>query len=84
MLKNSKVVLFLSPYKVGQAGNIWTLLRIFIRASLKFLEGSADFNVHILMYKAMCSFFNMKHFFFNLFPLYANITTISVSRLILY
>ena len=28
MLKNSKVVLFLSPYKVGQAGNFWTLLRI--------------------------------------------------------
>jgi hypothetical protein len=27
MLKNSKVVLFLSPYKVGQAGNFWTLLR---------------------------------------------------------
>ena len=29
MLKNSKVVLFLSPYKVGQAGNFWTLLRMF-------------------------------------------------------
>jgi hypothetical protein len=28
MLKNSKVVLFLSPYKVGQAGNFWTLLRM--------------------------------------------------------
>ena len=27
MLKNSKVVLFLLPYKVGQAGNFWTLLR---------------------------------------------------------
>ena len=26
MLKNSKVVLFLSPLKVGQAGNFWTLL----------------------------------------------------------
>ena len=24
MLKNSKVVLFLSPQKVGQAGNFWT------------------------------------------------------------
>ena len=29
MLKNSKVVLFLSPLKVGQAGNFWTLLRKF-------------------------------------------------------
>ena len=28
MLKNSKIVLFLSPYKVGQAGKFWTLLRI--------------------------------------------------------
>ena len=27
MLKNSKFVLFLSPYKVGQAGNFWTLPR---------------------------------------------------------
>ena len=27
MLKNSKVVLFLSPENVGQAGNFWTLLR---------------------------------------------------------
>ena len=27
MLKNSKVVLFLSPSKVGQVGNFWTLLR---------------------------------------------------------
>ena len=26
MLKNSKVVLFLSPKKVGQAGKFWTLL----------------------------------------------------------
>ena len=26
-MKNSKVVLFLSPQKVGQAGNFWTLLR---------------------------------------------------------
>jgi hypothetical protein len=26
MLKNSKGVLFLSPSKVGQAGNFWTLL----------------------------------------------------------
>ena len=29
MLKNSKVVLFLSLYKAGQAGKFWTLLRIF-------------------------------------------------------
>ena len=28
MLKNSKVVSFLSPFKVGQAGNLWTLPRI--------------------------------------------------------
>ena len=28
MLKNRKVALFLSPQKVGQAGNFWTLLRI--------------------------------------------------------
>ena len=28
MLKNSKVVLFLSPLKDGQAGNFWTLLPI--------------------------------------------------------
>ena len=28
MLKNSKVVLFLSPYTVGHAGNFWILLRI--------------------------------------------------------
>ena len=28
MLKNSKIVLFLSPQKVGRAGNFWTLLRI--------------------------------------------------------
>ena len=27
MLKNSKVVLFRSSYKVGQARNFWTLLR---------------------------------------------------------
>ena len=27
MLKNSKVVLFLSPQKVGQVRNFWTLLR---------------------------------------------------------
>ena len=27
MLKNSEVVLFLTPYKVCQAGNFWTLLR---------------------------------------------------------
>ena len=27
MLKNSKFALFLSPKKVGQAGNFWTLLR---------------------------------------------------------
>ena len=27
MLKNNKVVLFLSPSKVGQAGNFWTLPR---------------------------------------------------------
>ena len=27
MVKNSKVVLFLSPQKGGQAGNFWTLLR---------------------------------------------------------
>jgi len=26
-LKNSKVVSFLSPFKVGQAGNLWTLPR---------------------------------------------------------
>ena len=26
-VENSKVVLFPSPYKVGQAGNFWTLLR---------------------------------------------------------
>ena len=29
MLKNSKAVLLLSPYKVGQAGNILILLRIY-------------------------------------------------------
>jgi len=29
-LKNSKVVSFLSPFKVGQAGNLWTLPRIYI------------------------------------------------------
>ena len=28
ILKNSKVVSFLSPFKVGQAGNLWTLPRI--------------------------------------------------------
>jgi hypothetical protein len=33
MLKNSKVFVFLSPYKVGQAGNFWTLLRIMITLS---------------------------------------------------
>jgi len=27
-LKNSKVVSFLSPFKVGQAGNLWTLPRM--------------------------------------------------------
>ena len=27
-MKNSKVVSFLSPFKVGQAGNLWTLPRI--------------------------------------------------------
>ena len=26
-MKNSKVVSFLSPFKVGQAGNLWTLPR---------------------------------------------------------
>ena len=30
MLKNSKVILFLLPQKVGQAGNFWTLLRTYI------------------------------------------------------
>ena len=30
MLKSSKVVLFPSPYKVGQAGNFWTLLCIHV------------------------------------------------------
>ena len=29
-MKNSKVVSFLSPFKVGQAGNLWTLPRIII------------------------------------------------------
>ena len=29
MLKNRKVVLFLSPYKVGQAENFWARLRRF-------------------------------------------------------
>ena len=29
-MKNSKVVSFLSPFKVGQAGNLWTLPRKFI------------------------------------------------------
>ena len=43
MLKNSKVVLFLSPYKVGQAGNFWTLLRITNRIPSSF--GS----IHILL-----------------------------------
>ena len=28
MLKNSKFDLFLSPLKVGQAGNFWTLVRM--------------------------------------------------------
>ena len=28
-MKNSKVVSFLSPFKVGQAGNLWTLPRIY-------------------------------------------------------
>ena len=32
MLKNRKVVLFLSPERVGQAGNFWTLLRIWGQA----------------------------------------------------
>ena len=32
MLKNSKVVLFLSPSKVSQAGNFWTLLRMYSRS----------------------------------------------------
>ena len=30
-MKNSKVVLFLSPEKVGHARNFWTLLRMFLR-----------------------------------------------------
>jgi hypothetical protein len=29
MLKNNKVVLFLSPKKVGQVGNFWTHPRIY-------------------------------------------------------
>ena len=28
-MKNSKVVSFLSPFKFGQAGNLWTLPRTF-------------------------------------------------------
>ena len=31
MLKNSKVVSFLSPFKVGQAGNLWTLPRNYLQ-----------------------------------------------------
>ena len=34
MLKNNKVVLFLSPNKFGQAGNFWTLLRIHVSISV--------------------------------------------------
>ena len=37
MLKNSKVVLFLLPYKVGQAGNFWTLLRKILLLSRFFI-----------------------------------------------
>ena len=29
-MTNSKVVSFLSPFKVGQAGNLWTLPRTFL------------------------------------------------------
>ena len=34
MLKNSKVVLCLSPLKAGQAGNFWTLLRTLMNTSV--------------------------------------------------
>ena len=33
MLNKSKVVLFLSPYKDGQAGNFWTVLGMLILMS---------------------------------------------------
>ena len=32
-MKNSKVVSFLSPFKVGQAGNLWTLPRTLYKES---------------------------------------------------
>jgi hypothetical protein len=40
-LKNSKVVLFLSLYKVGQDGNFWTPLS-YITFCVRFEVGSAD------------------------------------------
>ena len=49
MLKNSIVVLFVSPYTVGQAGNFWTLLRIYdylvvtVQLGTKILSTKKDF-----------------------------------------
>ena len=43
-MKNSKVVSFLSPFKVGQAGNLWTLPRgfLFLNYILFFSSSSSD------------------------------------------
>ena len=35
-MKNSKVVSFLSPFRVGQAGNLWTLPRTYSACLLLF------------------------------------------------
>ena len=42
MLKNSKVVLFLSPEKVGQAGNFWTLLPAYTKCDVQLIKVAPD------------------------------------------
>jgi len=41
-LKNSKVVSFLSPFKVGQAGNLWTLPRSTFLYTCTFLNDAVS------------------------------------------
>ena len=42
-MKNSKVVSFLSPFKVGQAGNLWTLPRMPLPTTEMLLVTSNEF-----------------------------------------
>jgi len=47
-LKNSKVVSFLSPFKVGQAGNLWTLPRKHVRVAREYNKEYPGFELGIV------------------------------------